>query len=672
MTADTHDIRTTCPRDCYDACGALVRVADGRVVHVRGDPEHPVSRGKLCRKCTLAYNGVFLDPAARVTEPLVHGEAVSWDRALAVIADGLSAVAADDPARIIYSHYTGSFALLSYFFGMRLMRRLGATEVAPDTICNDAGHAALGYVYGDSLEGFDPRTARDANCIVVWGCNPSASAPHMHEHWLAEAPGAVVVVDPVRTPTAAAADLHLQPFPGSDAALAFGLIHVLARDGLIDHTFLAEHTVGGPEVLELAAPCDPGWTRAQTGVAAEAVEHAAHLYGPGPSLLWIGQGLQRQQGGGNVVRSVAALPAVTANVGRAGAGFLYLNGSGNRGIDEDYLCGADTYPDAPRAVSHMELASVLESRERSGAFVCWNVNPLASCPEQARLRAALRRDDLFTVVLDVFPTDTADLADVVLPAASWLECDDIVVPYFHRALAAQVKTTEPPGTALPNSEIFRRIARALGYHDEQLLESDETAIKRVLAGTGVDFERLAAAGSVWPVSEPVVQFADLRFPTPSGRIELASKAAAADGHGRLPRPTADPRPTPGHLRLLSPASPWSLNASFSNDERVARLSGGLVVSVNPADAAALQLSDGARARVTSPVGSLVLPVHVTDALPEGVALVPKGGWPKLLPGGANVNVLTAAIPSDMGASTTVHGLEVVVAPVEAPSTAPAK
>jgi anaerobic selenocysteine-containing dehydrogenase len=337
------ELRTTCPRDCYDACGALVRVTGGRIVHVRGDPEHPVSRGKLCRKCTLAYNGAFLDPGARLTEPLVRRgpkgsgefEAVSWEEALGTVAGRLGQIAADDPRRIVYSHYTGSFALLSYFFPMRLMRALGATEIAPDTICNDAGHAALGYVYGTSLDGFDPRTAQDASCILVWGANPSASAPHQHEHWLSEAPGSVVVVDPVRTPTAAQADLHLQPFPGSDAALAFGLLHVLARDGLVERGFLAGHAVGGDELLALAAPCDPGWTQAQTGVPGELVEQAAHRYGAGPSLLWIGQGLQRQPSGGNVVRSVAALPAVTGNLGRPGAGFLYLNGFGNRGIDED-------------------------------------------------------------------------------------------------------------------------------------------------------------------------------------------------------------------------------------------------------------------------------------------------------------------------------------------------
>lgn len=681
MSVEQRDVRTTCPRDCYDACGALVRVMDGRITHVRGDPDHPVSRGKLCRKCTLAYNDVFLDPAARLTVPLVRSgpkgagsfDAVSWQEALELVAGRLGEVARDYGGEAItYAHYTGTFSLLAYFFPIRLMRRLGATEVAPDSICNDAGHAALTYLYGTSLEGFDPRAAADADCVLVWGANPSASAPHQHDHWLPEAPGAVVVVDPVRTETAANADLHLQPFPGTDAALAFGLMHVLARDGVTDEEFLVEHALGWPQLRDVAVECTPARTQAQTGVPAADIERAAHLYGAGPSLLWIGQGLQRQATGGNVVRAVAALPAITGNLGRPGAGFLYLNGSANRGVDEDDLSGARIYPDVPAPVSHMVFAAHLEDARRSRALVCWNINPAASCPEQGRVRRALEREDLFTVVADVFPTDTVDLADVVLPAASWLEFDDLVVPYFHRALAAQVKAVDPPGEALPNSEIFRRMAGALGLDDPVLHESDADIIARVLAGsqTGLDFAQLVERGTVWvPPEGAVVQFADLRFPTPSGRVELASEAAEGDGHGLLPRPHADERPAPGRLRLLSPASPWALNTSFSNDPKVIRRGGPLTLGLGAEDAAALGLSEGDLARVSSDAGSLVVPVHITDTLPAGVAFMPKGRWPKLERDGANVNALTLARPSDMGASTTVHGLEVSVTPVRQPAPA---
>ena len=242
-------VLTTCPRDCYDACGIAVVKRDGAIRHVRGDPEHPVSRGKLCRKCSIGYNGAFLDPAARLTRPLrragAKGDGQLRARLLGrgarrTIAERLRHIEATAGAHtVLNAHYTGTFSLLAYFFPLRFFHRLGATEVDPDTICNKAGHVALEYVYGTSLVGFDPLTARDSACILVWGANPSASAPHAHDHWLPEAPARVIVVDPVRTPTAEAADLHLQPFPGSDAALAFALLHVIAREGLVDVDFVA-------------------------------------------------------------------------------------------------------------------------------------------------------------------------------------------------------------------------------------------------------------------------------------------------------------------------------------------------------------------------------------------------------------------------------------------------
>ena len=308
-------ILTTCPRDCYDACGVAVVKRDGRIRHVRGDLSHPVSRGRLCVKCATAYNGVLLDPQARLAHPLRRSgpkgsgsfEPVSWEEALAEIAARLGELPGET---VLNAHYTGTFALLGYHFPQRFFNRLGATEVDPDTICNKAGHVALDYVYGSSVDGFDPRTARDAACILVWGANPSASAPHQHEHWLPEAPGARIVVDPVRTPSARAADLHLAPFPGSDAALAFALAHVIRRDGLLDETMLAEHTLGYDELEPLLDECTPAWGERVTGVPAALIERAARSYGAGPSLLWIGPGLpapaaRRQRGarGGAAARA---------------------------------------------------------------------------------------------------------------------------------------------------------------------------------------------------------------------------------------------------------------------------------------------------------------------------------------------------------------------------------
>jgi anaerobic selenocysteine-containing dehydrogenase len=660
-------LRTTCPRDCYDACGMLVTLRDGAIRSVRGDPAHPVSRGKLCRKCSIGYNGVFLDPEARLTEPLRRvGEKgqgrfqpVSWEEALAEVGNRWRAICAGPGAQtILNAHYTGTCSVIAGSFGSRFFRRLGATEVDPDSVCNKAGHVALDYVYGTSVTGFDPRSARDAACILVWGANPSASAPHAHDHWLPEAPGRVVVVDPVRTPTAAQADLHLQPFPGSDAALAFALLHVIVRDGHADRGLLDQHAVGWDELEPMLEPCTPAWAERMTGVPAGLIEEAAAAYGPGPSLLWMGQGLQRQPTGGNVMRAVSLLPAVSGNVGRPGSGFLYLNDRFD--IDEDWLV-APHLGDPPPPVSHMDLAGLLEQPHASQSLICWNINIAASNPEQARLRRALCRDDLFTVVIDLFATDTCDYADLVLPAASFLEFDDLVSSYFDLSLSAQVKAVEPPGSALPNQEIFRRLATAMGYDEPELHESDRAMIDAMLAGSDVvdGFEELAAAGTVSLTEEPVVQFADLRFDTPSGRIEIASAAAEADGHPRVPQPWSDLRPQSGRLRLLSPASPWLMNDSFANDRKIARRIGEATVTLHPADAAERGLAEGDRVRLHNDAGALELAVAVSDMIPPGVAYAPKGRWPKRERQDANVNVLNDGRKADFGGSTSVHGVEVV-------------
>lgn len=662
-------ILTTCPRDCYDACGMQVRTRDGSIVHVRGDPDHPVARGQLCRKCSIGYNGVWLDPNARLTRPLRRAgpkgtgafEEITWPEAEQEIAERLHRIiSTSGPATVLNTHYSGTLSLIACNFPMRFFNRLGATEVSPDTICNDAGHAALGYVFGTSTVGFDPRSARDAACIVVWGANPSASAPHAHDHWLPEAPGSVVVIDPIRTPTAEMADLHLQPFPGSDAALAFSLLHALRGEGLLSREFIDAHTVGWHEVEPLLDDCTPDWGEEKTGVPAGDIVKAARLYGSGPALLWLGQGLQRQRTGGNVIRACALLPAATGNIARPGSGFLYLNGSRSRGVDSAYLEGSHLLEDAPPGVSQMDLAARLEDSTRSRALFTWNINIAASNPEQQRLHRALRREDLFTVAIDIFPTDTTDLADIVLPAASFLEFDDLVSSYFHLTLGAQVKAVEPPGEALPNQEIFRRLARAMGFVEPELFEEDEVMIARVLetGDTGETFASLASKGTVAISSEPVIQFPDLRFPTPSGRIELASELAEQDGHPRTAEPRVDERPAGKRLRLLSPASPWLLNDSFANDPKVAKRIGSPSVTIHPAEAEARGLAESDQVVLENETGRLALRLAISEAIPRGVALTEKGRWPSREDAEANVNTLYGGEKSDMGESTAVHGVEV--------------
>ncbi len=497
---------------------------------------------------------------------------------------------------------------------------------------------------------------------MVWGANPSTSAPHAHKHWLRESPAAVIVIDPLRHPTAAAADLHLQPFPGSDAALAFALLHVLRRERLIDSGFIAAHTLGWDEVEPMVETCDPAWGEAATGVPAAAIERAAQIYGRGPSLLWLGQGLQRRAGGGNIFRACAMLPAVTGNFAKPGAGLYYLNGGALRGVDGDYLSAPHLRATETPSISHMDLAARLEDHEKCRALLSWNMNVAASGPQQARLHRALERDDLFTVVIELFATDTVDYADIVLPAASFLEFDDIVMPYFNLGVSVQAKVEEPMGEALPNQVIFRKLARAMGYHEPELFEPDSAIIDTILAGIGVagGFAALAAAGTLAVFDEPVAQFADLHFPTPSGRIEMASERAEAHGLPRVPLPDADARPGDGLLRLLSPASPWLMNDSYANDAKIAQQLGEATVTLNPKDAAQRGLAAGDRVTMANPTGSLSLVLSVSDIIPTGAALSHKGRWPKREGAGINVNALNPGAKSDMGDSTCVHGVEVTV------------
>jgi anaerobic selenocysteine-containing dehydrogenase len=674
MSEPKTTIRSTCPRDCYDTCGVLVVKRDGVVAKVLGDPDHPVSRGALCGKCAIAYNGVWRDPNARLLRPLRRSgrkgegrfEPVTWDAALATIAERLQGIVAQHgPAPIWHTHYTGTCAKIAGGFPLRFFNRLGASEVVPDSICNMAGQVALDYMYGSAVTGFDPRTARDAACLLLWGVNPSASGPHAHKHWFKAARGTKIVVDPVRHGTAEAADLHLQPFPGSDAALAFAMLHVIAREGLLDRTFLAGHSIGWDEVEPLLADCTPAWGERQTGVPVRLIEEAARSYGRGPSLLWLGQGLQRQPMGGNVMRACALLPAATGNIGKPGAGFYYLNGSGRKGIRERRITMPQLRREPVRSVSQMDLAATLEDSAKARALFCWNINIAASNPQQARLRHALERDDLFTVVIDAFQTDSADLADIVLPAAGFLEFDDLVSSYFHMTLSAQVKAMEPLGESLPNQEIFRRLARAMGYNEPELFESDAEILQALLDGAGIagGFAALAQAGTIelWP--EPLIQFADLKLPTPSGKIEIASARAAADGHPRTPLPLADARPGGGRLRLLSPATSWLMNSSYGNDPRIGEKLGLATVVLHPDDAAARGIADGDSVELSNETGRLTMNACLAPMMPAGVALARKSRWPKLTPGRANVNLLNDGRKTDMGESTAVHGTEVTVARV---------
>ncbi|MEM7468751.1 MAG: molybdopterin-dependent oxidoreductase, partial [Pseudomonadota bacterium] len=380
--------KTNCPRDCYDGCGIEVDVQDDGDFRVLGDPDHPVSRGKLCPKCAVAYNGVWQDPERRLTTPLKRigakgdgqFEPVSWEDALGDIARRTNEnLRSFGKHSLIHTHYSGTLSLLAYQFPNRLFNYLGASEVDPDTICNAAGHVAWHFLYGNSVAGFDPRTIKDSNCLLIWGANPSHSAPHAHEHWVPSCGGKVVVIDPIKTESARAADIHLQLRPGTDAIMAFALIRELRELGAWDQAFIDNHTLGADELTAEIEAMDLERASDITGVSVALIRAAASAYAAGPALLWCGQGLQRQAQGGNIMRAIGLLPAYTGNVGKAGAGFYYLNYTpAFAGIDLDYIAGSDLTHEDKVSVSHMDFAARLAGAKEFKTLFSWNTNPLAS------------------------------------------------------------------------------------------------------------------------------------------------------------------------------------------------------------------------------------------------------------------------------------------------------
>ena len=539
---------------------------------------------------------------------------------------------------------------------------MGATEVDPDTICNQAGHVALQYVFGDSLNGFDPRTVRDSTCIMVWGANPSSSAPHIDKHWLHDNDAKVIVIDPVKHESAEKADLYLQIRPGTDAALAFAIVHIMQRDNLLNLDYIRDHVVGYDDIARSLAQFTPEWAETQTGIARALIEKAAHLYCAGPSLLWLGQGLQRQQGGGNIFRACAMLPAFTGNIGKPGAGIYYLNDiysiGARRGVSPEYEPDEET--DGRNVVSQMDIPGLLLDCDAVSAYAVWNCNPVASNPAQAQIKQGLSREDLFTVVIDCFQTDTADYADIILPAASFLEFDDLCASYFQFTIGPQTKCSEPLGEALPNQEIFRRLAKAMNYDAPELFEEDQSMIDAALSncGAGVSWEELKDKAWVTIGDEPLILWQDGKFATPSGKIEIASLQAREDGLPYVPLPDVDPAPVGEKLRLLSPADKNLMNSSYGNDERVQNLIGPASVTIHPEDAANRNIQNGDIVILENCIGELKLTANIEDILPAGVLLSHKSRWPKYEPDGTNINILHNPVKTDMGESTSVHGMEV--------------
>jgi anaerobic selenocysteine-containing dehydrogenase len=664
-------IKTTCPRDCYDRCGLVVQVDDGRIKRVTGDRNHPHTRGSICVKCATAYNGIWRDEAARVSSPMRRAGPkgsnqfipISWDEALADIAGQIHRTVSSVGAQaVLHAHYQGTYSAIACNFPNRFFHRLGATEVDPSTICDKAGHVALQALYGTSFVGFDPRAVHDAKALFIWGINPSHSGPMTDRFWLSEFKGVKVVVDPLKTATARRADLHLQPFPGTDVALVYGMLKVIQRDGLIDQRFVEAHVRGWAAVEAQLNGMTVALASEITGVAVADIEKAARLFAQDNSLLWMGIGLQRQFRGGDITRAVAMLPALVGHIGKRGCGFLYMNGYESVGVPLERLTMPDLGAGAPPSVSHMNLASHLENPALSRMFFNWNTNVLASAPNQNRLREALTRDDLFVVVIDLFQTDTARHADIVLPAANCFEFDDLVFSYFQKTVSAQVKVREPVGLALPNQEIFRRLARAVGFEETALFEPDDELIASLLkyVRPNLSFAELRQCGTAFATQEPLVQFADLRFATPSGRIEIDSQVFSRAGLGLAPEWRGFARPAGGSLQLLTPSHEFLMNSTYGNDPRLVKRIGPAAILMNAADAADRGLQAGDEVEVRQGETALRLSLEISPVSPPGVAVCYKSRWPSGDSTQRNVNVLNPGLRADLGEGTAVNSLQVRV------------
>jgi anaerobic selenocysteine-containing dehydrogenase len=671
-------IRAVCPLDCPDTCSMKVTVRDGVAVDLRGDHAHPFTRGFLCQKMARylerVYSGERLLAPLRRVGPKGAGRfaPVSWDEALDEIAARFAEIArsADGPQAILpYSYYGTMGKLQSSSLDRRFFHRLGASKL-DRTICASAGSLGYEYTVGAGRLGIDPLCVPEARFIVNWGSNTANTNSHLWSLMVKarQRGAAIVTVDPYVSPTARRSDWHIQPRPGTDAALALGMLHVIWRDGLQDDDYLARGTVGAAElrrrVLEEYAPES---VAAVTGVDVASIERLARRYArEQPALIRLNYGLQRHGGGGMAVRTIACLPAVVG-AWRHPAGGALLSTSGVYDFANDRLTRPDLAPAGTRTVNMNQLAEALAG-ELAGppvrALYVYNCNPAAVAPDQERVVAGLRRDDLFTVVHEQFATDTVDYADLVLPATTQLEHLDVHGSYGHHFVMLNPPAIGPRGQCRSNNDVFRALAARLGL-EPALFPDDETLIREVLDGgptmRGITLERLRAEGSVrLTLPERYAPFAEGRFPTPSGKCELYSERMKADGLDPLPNytpPREDPRTRPElsarfPLQLLSPPRPQFLNSTFANQAHHLHAAGEPTVELSGDDAAARGIVHGQWVEVFNDRGRFHARAALSGAVRTGVAVATGIYWSKLSPGRSNVNRTTSSALTDMGGGAT--------------------
>lgn len=658
-------VKGACPHDCPDTCAIETTVVDGRAVSVRGSREHPITQGFLCAKVNRYLER--LEHPERLGTPMrrVGGkgpgrgswEPASWTEALESIGARLTHIIDECGAESILPYsYSGTLGLIQGG-GMseRFFHRIGAANLER-TICASAGKEGWASVYGPRL-GPTPEDISSARLIMLWGTNTLTSNPHLWPFVLeARAAGArVLAIDPIRTRTARAADEHLAIYPGSDAALALSMMHVLFRDDLIDEAFIAERTVGVEQLRErVLAQWHPERAADITGLPSDRIEALAREYAEiSPTFIRLNFGLQRHAGGASAVRAISILPALTGAWRHRGGGAT-LATSGFFSVDSGLLDGGRWYDAARRTVSMVRIGDALTADATTRALVVYNSNPAAVAPELGKVRRGLAREDLFTVVMEHFETDTAQYADWLLPATMQLEHWDLHDAYGHSYLTLNRPAVAPFAECLPNSEIFRRLAAVMGLTDPEFVESDEAMIRSVL--TEEQWESLLDRG--WFRMPADLPYAEGPIHTPSGRIQLVAPSLAGLGVDPVPdyvapseRPTAESR---YQLMLLSPPEHGFMNSTFVNIPALAKKAGPTTVHLHPDDADARGLSEGQAVSVANDRGAFDALLTVTTDVIPGVAVSYGVRWARAAHDGRTVNDTTGGAFTDLGRGATFY------------------
>ena len=681
-------VRGACPHDCPDTCAMLVTVENGRAVRVAGDPDHPFTRGFLCAKVNRyverTYHEDRLQTPLRRVGPKGRGafEPITWDAALAEIAQRLGHIVRSDdgPQAILPYSYAGTMGLVQgSSMDRRFFHQLGASKL-DRTICSMAGTIGMRMTVGANV-GADSEGVPESDLILLWGTNTLTANPHLWPFILkARERGApIICIDPIRTRTAQQCDEWLPIRPGSDAALALGMMHVIFARGLEDRDYLERYTLGHAAMRERAAEWTPARTASITGLSEDVIISLAERFGRAKAaFIRVNYGLQRHAGGGMAVRTIACLPAVAGHWRRAGGG-VQLSTSANFQFNRTALERADLGP-AARTINMIRLGDALTLPDAGvggppvKAMIVYNSNPAAVAPDRNAVLRGLAREDLFTVVLEHFQTDTADWADIVLPATTQLEHWDIHFAYGHHYVTLNRPAIDPVGDARPNSEIFRLLAAQMGMTDPLMRDDDLTLIRQALATQspkleGVTLDALLEHG--WMrlnVPTPFLPYAEGGFSTPSGKCEFFSERIAALGFDPLPTyipPYESIERDPAlvarlPLTLISSQAHTFLNSTFVNVTSLRRQAHEPEVLLHPADAERRGIAAGMMVTVHNDRGAFLAKARVEATIREGVVWAPSIWWGKLAGDGANANQTTSQRITDLGNGPVFYDNQVEV------------